>query len=73
MVQAPDIARHILNLSEVAMFCGVPVQRVLEWIDADLLTATAVDDGSYRITAEDFSAFLSKSDILNSAAAGGAN
>lgn len=73
VVQAPDNARHILSLSEVAAFCGVPVQRVLSWIDAGLLKATAVDHGHYRITAEEFSAFLAKSDILVSAAVEGAN
>jgi len=63
-----DDARRILNLDEVARFCSVPVPRVLDWIDRGLLHATSLPDGAHRITADDFSAFVGKSDILGRAA-----
>ena len=65
-VRSPEkgnVARHLLNSSEVARYCGVPREEVLGWIDSGKLKATHFPIDRYRIEVGDLIAFLHKFEV----------
>jgi excisionase family DNA binding protein len=64
-IQPPaDSERRVLSVSEVAKYCGVPSEEVLNWIDTGRLVATYMGHGGYRIAVGDFLAFFSRYTFL---------
>ena len=63
-VQIPeDRVRRLLTATDVARYCGVATDEVLNWIDSGRLVASYVPHGRYRITSGDFVAFLRRFDV----------
>ena len=64
-IQPPaDSERRVLSISEVAEYCGVESEEVLEWIATGRLVASQVRHGGYRIAVGDFTAFFSQYEFL---------
>ena len=60
-VQPPvDTERRVLSVTEVARYCGVPSEEVLNWIDTGRLVASYLRHGAYRIAVGDFLAFFNR-------------
>jgi len=55
--------RRFFTTSEVARYCAVTNDGVLKWIKSAKLRAFSTPGGHYRVSAEDFRAFLEKFDI----------
>jgi len=55
--------RRFFTTSEVARYCAVTNDGVLKWIKSGKLRAFSTPGGHYRVSAEDFRAFLEKYDI----------
>ncbi len=55
--------RHFFTTSEVARYCAVTNDGVLKWIKSGKLRAFSTPGGHYRISAEDFRAFLEEYEI----------
>jgi excisionase family DNA binding protein len=55
--------RRFFTTSEVARYCAVTNDGVLKWIKSNKLRAFSTPGGHYRVSAEDFRAFLEKYDI----------
>jgi hypothetical protein len=63
-VQVPeDHVRRVLTASDVGKFCGVATDQVLDWIDSGRLPASHIPNGRYRISTEDFLAFVDRYEI----------
>jgi excisionase family DNA binding protein len=58
-----DEGRRFFTTSEVASYCAVTNDGVLKWIKSGKLRAFSTPGGHYRVSAEDFRAFLEKFDI----------
>ncbi|HKQ61885.1 MAG TPA: response regulator [Candidatus Polarisedimenticolaceae bacterium] len=63
MAQDTDDGRRFFTTSEVAKYCAVTNDGVLKWIKSGKLRAFSTPGGHYRVSAEDFRAFLDKYDI----------
>jgi hypothetical protein len=59
-----DSERRVLSISEVAKYCGVESEEVLEWIATGRLVACYVPPGGYRIAVGDFLTFFSRYTFL---------
>ncbi len=57
---AGDYVRRFLSLFDVAAYCGVFPDDVLDWIEYGELKATHIPPRSYRIAFEDLLVFLQK-------------
>ena len=55
--------RRFFTTSEVARYCAVTNDGVLKWIKSGKLRAFSTPGGHYRVSMEDFRAFLKKFDI----------
>ncbi len=55
--------RRFFTTSEVANYCAVTNDGVLKWIKSSKLRAFSTPGGHYRVSAEDFRAFLEKYEI----------
>jgi excisionase family DNA binding protein len=55
-----DQGRRFFTTSEVANYCAVTNDGVLKWIKSGKLRAFSTPGGHYRVSAEDFRAFLEK-------------
>ncbi len=55
--------RRFFTTSDVARYCEVSADGVLKWIKAGKLRAFSTPGGHYRISSEDFRAFLEKYEI----------
>lgn len=55
--------RRFFTTSEVARYCAVTNDGVLKWIKSGKLRAFSTPGGHYRISSEDFRAFLNKFEI----------
>jgi two-component system OmpR family response regulator len=55
--------RRFFTTSEVAKYCAVTNDGVLKWIKSGKLKAFSTPGGHYRISADDFRAFLQKYEI----------
>lgn len=55
--------RRFFTTSEVARYCAVTNDGVLKWIKSGKLRAFSTPGGHYRVSADDFRAFLEKYDI----------
>ena len=55
--------RRFFTTSEIARYCAVTNDGVLKWIKASKLRAFSTPGGHYRISAEDFRAFLERFDM----------
>jgi len=55
--------RRFFTTSEVARYCAVTNDGVLKWIKSGKLKAFSTPGGHYRVSAEDFRAFLEKYEI----------
>ncbi len=55
--------RRFFTTSEVARYCAVTNDGVLKWIKSGKLRAFSTPGGHYRVSAEDFRAFLEKYEI----------
>jgi excisionase family DNA binding protein len=55
--------RRFFTTSEVARYCAVTNDGVLKWIKSGKLRAFSTPGGHYRVSSEDFRAFLEKYDI----------
>ena len=53
-----DSEQRVLTLAEVAAYFGVPTLEVRDWIAADKLRATFLENGQCRVKAQDFVALL---------------
>jgi excisionase family DNA binding protein len=58
-----DQGRRFFTTSEVASYCAVTNDGVLKWIKSGKLRAFSTPGGHYRVSAEDFRAFLEKYEI----------
>jgi len=58
-----DDGRRFFTTSEVARYCAVTNDGVLKWIKSGKLRAFSTPGGHYRVSAEDFRAFLENYDI----------
>jgi excisionase family DNA binding protein len=58
-----ESGRRFFTTSEVARYCAVTNDGVLKWIKSGKLRAFSTPGGHYRVSAEDFRAFLEKFDI----------
>ena len=58
-----DQGRRFFTTSEVARYCAVTNDGVLKWIKSNKLRAFSTPGGHYRVSAEDFRAFLEKYEI----------
>jgi len=58
-----ETGRRFFTTSEVAKYCAVTNDGVLKWIKSGKLRAFSTPGGHYRVSAEDFRAFLEKFDI----------
>ena len=63
MASENDQGRRFFTTSEVANYCAVTNDGVLKWIKSGKLRAFSTPGGHYRVSAEDFRAFLEKYDI----------
>jgi excisionase family DNA binding protein len=63
MSNSNDEGRRFFTTSEVAAYCAVTNDGVLKWIKSGKLRAFSTPGGHYRVSAEDFRAFLEKYDI----------
>ncbi len=63
MASENENTRRFFTTSEVARYCAVTNDGVLKWIKSGKLRAFATPGGPYRISLEDFRAFLGKFDI----------
>jgi len=63
MASSHDEGRRFFTTSEVAAYCAVTNDGVLKWIKSGKLRAFSTPGGHYRVSAEDFRAFLEKFDI----------
>ncbi len=63
MAHESDEGRRFFTTSEVAKYCAVTNDGVLKWIKSAKLRAFSTPGGHYRVSAEDFRAFLEKYDI----------
>jgi excisionase family DNA binding protein len=54
---------RFFTTSEVARYCAVTNDGVLKWIKSGKLRAFSTPGGHYRVSAEDFRAFLTRFDI----------
>lgn len=63
MANLSDSGRRFFTTSEVAKYCAVTNDGVLKWIKSGKLRAFSTPGGHYRVSAEDFRAFLEKYDI----------
>lgn len=61
--QQDESGRRFFTTSEVARYCAVTNDGVLKWIKSGKLRAFSTPGGHYRVSAEDFRAFLEKYDI----------
>ena len=58
-----EIGRRFFTTSDVARYCEVSNDGVLKWIKGGKLRAFSTPGGHYRISAEDFRAFLARYEI----------
>ncbi len=58
-----EAGRRFFTTSEVARYCAVTNDGVLKWIKSGKLRAFATPGGHYRVTSDDFRAFLQEYDI----------
>jgi two-component system OmpR family response regulator len=58
-----DDGRRFFTTSEVARYCAVTNDGVLKWIKSSKLRAFSTPGGHYRVSSEDFRAFLENYDI----------
>jgi excisionase family DNA binding protein len=63
MANDHEDGRRFFTTSEVARYCAVTNDGVLKWIKSGKLRAFSTPGGHYRVSAEDFRAFLEKFDI----------
>ncbi len=63
MANENEDGRRFFTTSEVAHYCAVTNDGVLKWIKSGKLRAFSTPGGHYRVSAEDFRAFLEKFDI----------
>jgi excisionase family DNA binding protein len=63
MASENDQGRRFFTTSEVASYCAVTNDGVLKWIKSGKLRAFSTPGGHYRVSAEDFRAFLEKYEI----------
>jgi excisionase family DNA binding protein len=63
MASGNEGGRRFFTTSEVANYCAVTNDGVLKWIKSGKLRAFSTPGGHYRVSAEDFRAFLEKYDI----------
>jgi len=63
MANTTDHGRRFFTTSEVASYCAVTNDGVLKWIKSGKLRAFSTPGGHYRVSSEDFRAFLQKFDI----------
>ena len=63
MASDNDQGRRFFTTSEVANYCAVTNDGVLKWIKSGKLRAFSTPGGHYRVSAEDFRAFLEKYEI----------
>ena len=63
MASENDQGRRFFTTSEVANYCAVTNDGVLKWIKSGKLRAFSTPGGHYRVSAEDFRAFLEKYEI----------
>ena len=63
MASESENGRRFFTTSEVANYCAVTNDGVLKWIKSGKLRAFSTPGGHYRVSAEDFRAFLEKFDI----------
>jgi two-component system OmpR family response regulator len=63
MASEAESGRRFFTTSEVANYCAVTNDGVLKWIKSGKLRAFSTPGGHYRVSAEDFRAFLDKFDI----------
>ena len=63
MASENDQGRRFFTTSEVATYCAVTNDGVLKWIKSNKLRAFSTPGGHYRVSAEDFRAFLEKYEI----------
>ena len=63
MSDQSDEGRRFFTTSEVASYCAVTNDGVLKWIKSGKLRAFSTPGGHYRVSAEDFRAFLDKFDM----------
>ena len=63
MASDNDQGRRFFTTSEVASYCAVTNDGVLKWIKSGKLRAFSTPGGHYRVSAEDFRAFLEKYEI----------
>jgi len=63
MSEQNESGRRFFTTSEVARYCAVTNDGVLKWIKSGKLRAFSTPGGHYRVSAEDFRAFLEKYDI----------
>jgi excisionase family DNA binding protein len=58
-----DNGRRFFTTSEIAGYCAVTNDGVLKWIKSGKLRAFSTPGGHYRVSSEDFRAFLDKFDM----------
>ncbi len=58
-----ESGRRFFTTSEIARYCAVTNDGVLKWIKSSKLRAFSTPGGHYRISAEDFRAFLDRFDM----------
>jgi len=63
MASEGENGRRFFTTSEVAGYCAVTNDGVLKWIKSGKLRAFSTPGGHYRVSSEDFRAFLEKFDI----------
>ena len=63
MSDGNEEGRRFFTTSEVARYCAVTNDGVLKWIKSGKLRAFSTPGGHYRVSAEDFRAFLVKYEI----------
>jgi excisionase family DNA binding protein len=63
MASENDQGRRFFTTSDVANYCAVTNDGVLKWIKSGKLRAFSTPGGHYRVSAEDFRAFLEKYEI----------
>ncbi len=63
MANDNDQGRRFFTTSEVANYCAVTNDGVLKWIKSGKLRAFSTPGGHYRVSAEDFRAFLERYEI----------
>lgn len=63
MANETENGRRFFTTSEIARYCAVTNDGVLKWIKSGKLRAFSTPGGHYRVSAEDFRAFLDKFDM----------